>query len=114
MYMIMAERLKEARIAAGLSQDEAASAMNMSRRKLQSIEADEAEVSVKGIVDFAKLYKVDVRELILEDYVKEDSERILFNRYASVFRVYDKLDDKVKEDVYYLLKEYVDKKEKRG
>ncbi len=109
--MLTAKRLKEARITAGLSQDEAASAMNMSRRKLQSIEADEATVSVEGIVEFAKLYKVDVRELILEDYVKEDLERILFSRYASVFRVYDKLDDKVKEDVYYLLKEYVDKKE---
>ncbi len=111
--MLTAKRLKEARIAAGLSQDEVASAMNMSRRKLQSIEADEAEVSVKGIVEFARIYKVDVRELILEDYIKEDLEHILFNRYASVFRVYDKLDDKVKEDVYYLLKEFVDRKEKQ-
>ncbi len=112
--MLTAKRLKEARITAGLSQDEAASAMNMSRRKLQSIEADEATVSVEGIVEFAKLYKVDVRELILEDYVKEDEESVLFNRYASVFRIYDKLDDRVKEDVYYLLKQYVDKKEKQG
>ena len=34
-------------------------------------------------------------------------ERILFNRHASVFKTYDKLSGKNKEDVYLVLKEYV-------
>ena len=58
-------------------------------------------------MDFAKLYKVDVRELILESYVKQSEERILFNRYAAVFKVYDKLSGRNKEDVYRILKDYV-------
>ncbi len=111
MYIFMAKKLKEARERMELSQGEVAEAMQMSRRKLQSIEAGEATITAEEIVDFAKMYKVDVRELLLEDYGEEDVERVLFNRYASVFRVYDKLDDKVKEDVYQLLKEYVNKKE---
>jgi transcriptional regulator with XRE-family HTH domain len=88
----MAKKLKEARERMELSQGEVAEAMQMSRRKLQSIEAGEATITAEEIVGFAKIYKVDVRELLLEDYGEEEEERILFNRYVEVFKVYDKLE----------------------
>lgn len=107
MSVFTGKKLKEARNLAGMSQDEAANAMKISRRRLQTIEANESQVTSDEIVDFAKLYHVDVRELLLESYVKEEEERILFNRYAAVFKVYDKLSGRNKEDVYRILKDYV-------
>ena len=107
MSVFTAKKLKEVRNAAGFSQEEAAKALKISERKLRSIEANEHPISVDDILDFAKLYKVDVRELILESYVEEEEERILFNRYAAVFKVYDKLSGRNKEDVYRILKDYV-------
>ena len=107
MYIFMAKKLKEARERMELSQGEVAEAMQMSRRKLQSIEAGEATITAEEIVEFAKMYKVDVRELLLEDYGEEEEERILFNRYVEVFKVYDKLEGRAKEDVYQLMKAYV-------
>ena len=108
MSVFIAKRIKETRIAANLSQEEAAKALGISRRKLQLIEANETAISVDDVLDFAKFYKVDVRELILESYVYQDEEQILFNRYAAVFKVYDKLSGKNKEDVYRILKDYVE------
>ena len=108
MSVFIAKRIKETRIAANLSQEEAAKALGISRRKLQLIEANETAISVDDVLDFAKFSKVDVRELILESYVYQDEEQILFNRYAAVFKVYDKLSGKNKEDVYRILKDYVE------
>lgn len=107
MSVFTARKLKEARLAAHLSQEEVANKLKISERKIRALEADQNPLSVDDLLDFAKLYKVDVRELILESYVEEEEERILFNRYASVFRVYDKLSSRNKEDVYRILKEYV-------
>ena len=107
MSVFTARKLKEMRLGAHISQDEAAKKLKMSERKLRSIEAEQTPVFVDDLVEFAKLYNVDIRELIYESYLKEEEERILFNRYASVFKLYDKLSDKNKEDVYRVLKEYV-------
>ena len=41
------------------------------------IEANESAISVDDIVESAKLYKVDIRELILESYVDEKEEQTL-------------------------------------
>ena len=107
MSVFSAKKLKEARNSSGLSQDEAANAMKISRRKLQSIEANEATVSVDDIVEFAKLYKVDVRELILESYVDEKEELILCNRYGSFLKLFDQLSDRDKEDVVWVIKQRI-------
>lgn len=107
MSVFTAKKLKEARNSSGLSQDEAANAMKISRRKLQSIEANEATVSVDDIVEFAKLYKVDVRELILESYVDEKEELILCNRYGSFLKLFDQLSDRDKEDVVWVIKQRI-------
>ena len=107
MSVFTAKKLKEARNSSGLSQDEVANAMKISRRKLQSIEANEATVSVDDIVEFAKLYKVDVRELILESYVDEKEELILCNRYGSFLKLFDQLSDRDKEDVVWVIKQRI-------
>ena len=41
-----------------LSQGEVVEAMQMSRRKLQSIEAGEATITAEEIVEFAKVYPI--------------------------------------------------------
>lgn len=108
MSVFTAKMLKEARNLAGLSQDEAANAMKMSRRKLQTIEANEASASAEDIVEFAKLYKVDVRELLMESYVDAKEEQILCNRYASFLKLFDRLSDRDKEDVIWVIKQRLD------
>lgn len=107
MSVFTAKKLKEARNSSGLSQDEAANAMKISRRKLQSIEANEAAVSADDIIEFAKLYKVDVRELILESYEDEKEELILCNRYGFFLKLFDQLSDKDKEDIVWVVKQRV-------
>ena len=108
MSVFTAKKLKEARNLAGMSQDEAANAMKISRRRLQTIEANESQVTSDEIVDFAKLYHVDVRELLLESYNEEDQERILSNRYGSLTKLYDQLSDRDKEDVIWVIKQRIE------
>ena len=107
MSVFTGKKLKEARIKSGLSQDEAAKKMNMSRRSLGYIEVGEREVTADQIVDFAKLYKIDVRELLLESYIEENEELILCNRYATFIRLFDQLSDKDKEDIVWVVKQRV-------
>lgn len=108
MSVFTAKKLKEARNLAGMSQDEAANAMKISRRRLQTIEANESQVTSDEIVDFAKLYHVDVRELLLESYNEEEQERILSNRYGSLTKLYDQLSDRDKEDVIWVIRQRIE------
>ena len=108
MSVFTAKKLKEARNLARMSQDEAANAMKISRRRLQTIEANESQVTSDEIVDFAKLYHVDVRELLLESYNEEEQERILSNRYGSLTKLYDQLSDRDKEDVIWVIKQRIE------
>lgn len=108
MSVFTAKKLKKARNLAGMSQDEAANAMKISRRRLQTIEANESQVTSDEIVDFAKVYHVDVRELPLESYNEEEQERILSNRYGSLTKLYDQLSDRDKEDVIWVIKQRIE------
>ncbi len=107
MSVFTTKKLKEARNEAHLTQDEVANALKMSVRKIKSIEAGEHPVSVDDILDFAKLYKVDVRELILESYAEQSEEQILCNRYISLLKLYDQLSDRDKEDVIWVIKQRI-------
>ena len=107
MSVFTAKKLKEVRNAAGFSQEEAAKKMKISERKLRSIEANEHPISVDDVLDFAKLYKLDVRELLLESYVEQSEEQILCNRYISLVRLYDQLSDRDKEDVIWVIKQRI-------
>ena len=107
MASFTAKRLKEMRIKFELSQDEMAKIMKISRRKLQKIEAGEVSVCVDEIMEFAKAYKVDVRELLLEEYLESSEEKILCDRYSSVVKLIDQLSDKDREDIVWLLKQRI-------
>lgn len=107
MSEFTARKLREARKAAGLNQDEVAERLKISRRNLGYLESGEREVTSDEIVEFAKLYKVDVRELLLESYAEESEEQILCNRYISLCRLYDQLSTKDKEDVFWVIKQRI-------
>lgn len=104
---IYGEMFKETRNESGLSQDGTANAMKISRRKLQSIEANEALISVDDIVELAKLYKVDARKLNLESYVDVREEQIWCKRYGSFLQLFDQLFDRSKEDVVWVVKQRI-------
>lgn len=107
MSNFIARRLKEARIKACISQEEASKRLGISERKMRAIEADQNDVSAEEIVELARLYKVDVRELLLEEYSEIGEEQILCNRYISLLRLYDQLSDRDKEDVIWVIKQRV-------
>ena len=107
MSAYTAQKLKDARITSGFTQELAAKIMQISRRRLQAIEANESVVNSDEIVQFARIYNVDVRELLLESYIEKSEEELLFNRYISVFRLFDQLEDKDKEDVIWVLKQRI-------
>jgi transcriptional regulator with XRE-family HTH domain len=102
-----AKKLKETRNKVGLSQEEVAQALKISPRKVRTIEANESQPTSDEIVEFARLYKVDVRELLLESYAEESEEQILCNRYISLCRLYDQLSTKDKEDVFWVIKQRI-------
>jgi transcriptional regulator with XRE-family HTH domain len=62
----LAERLSQAREAAGLSQGQAAKMLGMHRPALSNIEAEERKVSASELKQFAELYKVSTEWLLGE------------------------------------------------
>ncbi len=110
MSKFTANKLKEARAKADFSQEEVAKRMQISRRRLSHIETNEYQPTADEIVEFAKLYKVDVRELLLEDYAEVGMEQVRCNRYYSLVKLYDQLRDKDKEDIYWVIKQRVEEK----
>ena len=97
--------IKEARINANLSQEEAAKALGITDRTLRSFENNQHPVSDDDLLNMAKLYKTDVREFILENYVDENEEQVLCNRYESFLKMFDQLSDREKEDVVWVIKQ---------
>ena len=63
----IAERLKEARISAGLSQESAAKMLQLQRPAISEIESGKRKVSAEEIIHFAKLYRVSTSWLLLKD-----------------------------------------------
>src|SRR5687768_6151079 len=70
----IASRLKEARIASGLSQDEAAMRIGLKRPAISEIEAGRRKVTAEEIIQFAMIYKVDKSWLLLEELDEENQE----------------------------------------
>ena len=103
-----AKKLKEARNNVHLTQAEAARMVNISERKLRSIESDETPLLVEDLLELAKIYRVDVRELLFESYVSDSEEQILCHRYSSILRMIDKLSDKDKEDIIWVMKQRIE------
>ncbi len=70
----LAERLRQAREAAGLSQAQAAKLLDMHRPSLSNIEADQRKVSAGELIQFADLYKVSTEWILGE--MPETEQRI--------------------------------------
>ena len=107
MSSFTARKLRAVRESIGMTQADAAKYMHMDERTLRRIERNEKAVTTDEIIQFSRIYRVDVRELLLEEYVEQSEEQILFNRYISLYRIFDQLGDKDKEDVVWVLKQRI-------
>lgn len=72
---LVASRLRTAREMAGLSQGQAAKLLGMHRPTITEIEAGRRRVSSEELVDFARLYRVDISWLSREEAASIDVER---------------------------------------
>jgi transcriptional regulator with XRE-family HTH domain len=72
----IAERLKEARLAAGLSQDNAAKIAEMQRPAISEIESGKRKVSAEEIIKFSRMYKVSTSWLLLKEEETEISDQM--------------------------------------
>ena len=79
MQEFTAKKLKEARMKAEITQDEAAALMNVTRRAISEMEAGKRSVSVEELSQFSRIYKVDVRELLFVEFT-EASENYLIEK----------------------------------
>lgn len=95
----IAERLKEARILAGLSQDNAAKMLSLQRPAISEIESGKRKVSAEEIIQFSKVYKVSATWLLL----KEDDDVELSNELKVAARELGKMSDVDREKLLYIL-----------
>lgn len=73
----MAERLREARVASGLSQGQVAKKLDLHRPTVTEIEAGRRKVSAQEIERFSLLYAVSVEWLISGSSMDDADERLL-------------------------------------
>ena len=87
MGRFTANKLKEVREERGYSQSEAAKYMHISDSTLRAIEANERQVTTDEIIQFSRIYRVDVRELLLEEYVEHRRFRVVGEMVIKVYLV---------------------------
>jgi len=63
-HKAIVEKLKKARVAAGLSQEEASVKMGRSQSSVSKIEAGQRHIDVVQLKKFAKIYNVKIESLI--------------------------------------------------
>lgn len=97
----VAQRLKDARVASGLSQDHAAKKMGLQRPAISEIEAGNRKVSAEEIIQFAELYRVKKAWLLLEE---TDEELMQNEKYQFAARELSKLDKEDMEKVLAVLR----------
>ncbi len=108
MSEFTAKKLKEARMRAGLSQDEAASLMKLNKRAISQIEAAQRNLSADELAQFSRIYEVDVRELLFLEFTEAGEEQRLAAKYSSFFKLLENLSDRDIEDVYWVIKRKVE------
>ena len=104
MSEFTAKKLKEARMKAEITQDEAAALMNVTRRAISEMEAGKRSVSAEELAQFSRIYKVDVRELLFVEFTEAGDEQRLTAKYSSFLKLLEKLSDREVEDVYWIIK----------
>ena len=100
MSEFTAKKLKEARMKAEITQDEAAALMNVTRRAISEMEAGKRSVSAEELAQFSRIYKVGVRELLFVEFTEAGDEQRLTAKYSSFLKLLEKLSDREVEDVY--------------
>ncbi|MFQ9804532.1 MAG: helix-turn-helix transcriptional regulator [Coprococcus sp.] len=108
MSEFTAKKLKEARMKAEITQDEAAALMNVTRRAISEMEAGKRSVSAEELAQFSRIYKVDVRELLFVEFTEAGDEQRLTAKYSSFLKLLEKLSDREVEDVYWVIKRKVE------
>lgn len=108
MSEFTAKKLKEARMKAEITQDEAAALMNVTRRAISEMEAGKRSVSAEELAQFSRIYKVDVRELLFVEFTEAGDEQRLTAKYSSFLKLLEKLSDREVGDVYWVIKRKVE------
>lgn len=108
MSEFTAKKLKEARMKAKITQDEAAALMNVTRRVISEMEAGKRSVSAEELAQFSRIYKVDVRELLFVEFTEAGDEQSLTAKYSSFLKLLEKPSDREVEDVYWAIKRKVE------
>ena len=96
----IAERLKQARTMAGLSQDNAAKILELPRPAISEIESGRRKVSAEEIIQFAKLYKVSTSWLLLKE---EETDSELSDQLKVAARELSKMSEADREKLLYIL-----------
>lgn len=96
----IAERLKEARTLAGLSQENAAKILGIQRPAISEIESGKRKVSAEEIIQFSKLYKVSTSWLLL----KEESETEMDEQLKIAARELSKMSNTDRKKLLDILK----------
>ena len=93
------ERVKNARLKCGMKQEDAATAMGMSRPTLSAIEAGKRMVYAYEIPKFAALYHVTANELIYgEEWCKRE------NRLQSYAPMFSKLKERDQQKIMSIMR----------
>ena len=108
MSEFTAKKLKEARMKAEITQDEAAALMNVTRRAISEMEAGKRSISADELAQFSRIYNVDVRELLFVEFIEAGDEQRLTAKYSSFLKLLEKLSDREVEDVYWVIKRKVE------
>lgn len=108
MSEFTAKKLREARMKAEVTQDEAAALMKITRRAFSEMEAGKRSVSADELAQFSRIYEVDVRELLFVDFTEAGEEKRLAAKYSSFFKLLENLSDRDVEDVYWIMKRKVE------
>ena len=88
MSEFTAKKLKEARMKAEITQDEAAALMNVTRRAISEMEAGKRSISADELAQFSRIYNVDVRELLFVEFTEAGDEQRLTAKYLSYSKNY--------------------------
>lgn len=94
MSEFTAKKLKEARVRAGFTQDEAAKLMNLKKTTMSEMEAGKRSISADELAQFSRIYEVDVRELLFLEFTEAGEEQRLAAKYSSFFKLLEKLSDR--------------------
>ncbi len=108
MSKFTAKKLKEARIRAEITQDDAAKLMKVSKRAISEMEAGKRSISSDELAQFARIYNADVREFLFIEFTEAGEEQRLAVKYSSFFTLLEKLSDRQLEDVFWAIKRHTE------